>query len=382
MSAPEARGTVLLVLHEGYGAGGSIAALRMLPHLRRLGWRFAIWVDTPSRLADRLREEGHDVAGAPRHMGWSAEQFRHPPGPAARIRSLPAWFRGAERFAAEREAVLVHANSIMSVGDAVHARLRGRRSLLHVHEMPPDPRKGRIAAGGVRRAGIPVVAVSEASAAPWRAGGCDVSLVHASAPLPPVTAVRRRPRDAPPVVGTMGWISRRKGSDLFVAAADLVRRARPDVEFRHAGTIEPGPGQEEARELAAALEAGGVRCLGQIRPEDELPDWDVFVLPSRSDPFPLVVLEAMGCAVPVVVTDVDGMPEQVAQDCGLVVPPESPSALADAILALLDDPDRRATLGARGRERVAAHFVPERSAAALDAVYRRLLSGDARRSER
>jgi glycosyltransferase involved in cell wall biosynthesis len=78
---------------------------------------------------------------------------------------------------------------------------------------------------------------------------------------------------------------------------------------------------------------------------------DVFTLPSREDPFPLVVLEAMALARPVVGFDVGGVREQL-DDTGVVVDAEDVSAMANAVVALLDDEAERRRLGALAAERV------------------------------
>jgi glycosyltransferase involved in cell wall biosynthesis len=72
---------------------------------------------------------------------------------------------------------------------------------------------------------------------------------------------------------------------------------------------------------------------------------------------PLVVLEAMAQARPVVATAVGGTPELVVDgETGMLVPPGNVDALADALRALLDDPARAARMGEAGRERVLATF--------------------------
>ena len=98
-----------------------------------------------------------------------------------------------------------------------------------------------------------------------------------------------------------------------------------------------------------------VRPLDKITQED-LPMWlsaaDVFVTATVADNLPYTVLEAMGCALPVIASAVGGVPEQVAHgQTGLVVPPRDTAALGEALVALLTDPNRRRALGAAGRAR-------------------------------
>jgi glycosyltransferase involved in cell wall biosynthesis len=103
-------------------------------------------------------------------------------------------------------------------------------------------------------------------------------------------------------------------------------------------------------------------------------DADLFVLPTRSDVFPLVTLEAMGAGTPVVSTTVGGLPEQVPETVGRLVPPRRPDEFAEAIDELLSDDRLRAEMGREGRDLVARKYTWD--AVARDAVneYNRILS--------
>ncbi|WP_233102532.1 glycosyltransferase, partial [Streptomyces flavofungini] len=109
---------------------------------------------------------------------------------------------------------------------------------------------------------------------------------------------------------------------------------------------------------------GGVPSVTFVGAADDTAPWyraaDVVVQPSRWEGMALAPLEAMSCARPVVLTDVDGARESLppAHHAHALVPPEDPAALADALTALLRDPDLRASLGAQGRApRRAPHHV-------------------------
>ena len=99
----------------------------------------------------------------------------------------------------------------------------------------------------------------------------------------------------------------------------------------------------------------------------------MLVQPSRADNLPLSILEAMAAGLPVVGTRVGGIPELVVDgETGVVVEPESPRALADALEQLAGDPDRARKLGRNGAERAAEHFSPDGVAARMVALYEEL----------
>jgi glycosyltransferase involved in cell wall biosynthesis len=121
--------------------------------------------------------------------------------------------------------------------------------------------------------------------------------------------------------------------------------------------------EEAAAGVAEAQEKGLLNCVGAI-PRSQMPAFwaslDVAVMPSLSESFGLVALEALACGVPVVSTTAGGLKEIVVDgECGLLVPPADAKALAHALLRLLTDQDLRLRL-ARGARRRAATFSLER----------------------
>jgi glycosyltransferase involved in cell wall biosynthesis len=100
---------------------------------------------------------------------------------------------------------------------------------------------------------------------------------------------------------------------------------------------------------------------------------DVFVLSSRSEGFPVSVLEAMAAGLPVVATDVGGVGEAVEDgETGFLIPAADSEALAAALERLLVDGELRRRLGAAGRARALRLFDVSRYRAAYEELYRRL----------
>jgi glycosyltransferase involved in cell wall biosynthesis len=221
------------------------------------------------------------------------------------------------------------------------------------------------------------VAVSRASAQAFASGGWTPRVVHGAVELRPETARPTATDGRPVVVGTIGAVSRIKGSDTFIeAAAALRKRFGERVETRLVGDFTYALDADWGRALVRRAKSEGVLHLPWVETFKELAGWDIFVAPSRSDAFPIVVLEAMAAGLPVVATRVGGLPEQVAPGTGLLVPPDDPGALADAVATLVERAELRAELGEAGRRSVQARFGPEQQAqglheAYLDAISRR-----------
>jgi glycosyltransferase involved in cell wall biosynthesis len=87
-----------------------------------------------------------------------------------------------------------------------------------------------------------------------------------------------------------------------------------------------------------------------------LPAFDAFVLSSRTEGTPMVVLEAMAAGVPIIATRVGGIPQMLSEDEALLVEPENPTALANAIRAVYDDPTGAQARVLRAQERLQRDF--------------------------
>lgn len=101
---------------------------------------------------------------------------------------------------------------------------------------------------------------------------------------------------------------------------------------------------------------------------------DAFVFPSKADTLPLVILEAMASSLPVVASNVGGIPFEVTEDTGVLVPPGDPARLAAALDRICESQALRAAMGRSGRQRVSEHFSWDTSAAAAVALYRQILA--------
>jgi glycosyltransferase involved in cell wall biosynthesis len=364
---------VVVCFHEPRLGGATRSVERIVPLLGERGWQFSFWAPRPSELYDELAGRGWDVDGGPPCIEYSARAWMLPPGIGRRIGAMPGYLRRFRRFLAERSPDLVHANSVLTLAEGLIASRRGHPVLLHVHEMLPATLRGRLMRRAAWRSFEAVVAVSRASAAALAHRGRLPLLVHEAAPVPdrPV-AVRANPQ--PFTVGTVAVVSTRKGSDLFVDAARLLGGRDGGLRFEMVGAPNDELERDWARAVLGRARAIGVEHVASADVRERFEAWDAFVLPSRADPFPIALLEAMASGLPVIAARRDGIPEQVAPGTGILVEPEDAGALADAIARLAAEPrEVRERLGAAARARVVANFTLPRQAAAMDRAYRAAL---------
>lgn len=175
------------------------------------------------------------------------------------------------------------------------------------------------------------------------------------------------------VIGTVGRLTPVKGHEHLIYAAQQLLKIRRDVQVMIVGN---GPLMNSLRGLVEHLEiTEKVVFLGH---RDDVYDlicaMDIFVLPSLHEGIPMVILEAMALARPVVASRVGGIPEVINDHVeGLLVTAGNPSELAYACHKLIDDQDLRIRLGAAGQQRVEAEFSSDAMGAKVAALYRELV---------
>jgi glycosyltransferase involved in cell wall biosynthesis len=186
----------------------------------------------------------------------------------------------------------------------------------------------------------------------------------------PDVAIDSSPPTRPgPLIGSIGRVEHQKGFDLLI-------RALPQIGDSTLVLVGDGSERRALEELSTTLGVADrlVWAGWNDDPRSLLGSFDVFVLPSRFEGFPLAVLEAMLARSAVVATDVGSVAEAVLDDeTGLLVPPEDPTALARAINRLLADDELRGRLGDRGRELVLERFTATHMTDEFESLYEDLL---------
>jgi glycosyltransferase involved in cell wall biosynthesis len=135
-------------------------------------------------------------------------------------------------------------------------------------------------------------------------------------------------------VGWVGRLSEEKGPDLFLAAVRRVSMAVPVV----ASIVGDGPLRASLERSVRRMGLSDVRFHGALSGASRLfPAFDVFVLSSRTEGTPMVLFEALASHVPIIATEVGGVPDVVDSRTALLVRPEDPIELSEAILAVRKD---------------------------------------------
>jgi glycosyltransferase involved in cell wall biosynthesis len=257
-------------------------------------------------------------------------------------------------------------------------RLTWRPTIWHVRVADPEPVLDRVLFSLAQT----VIVNSRAVARRFAWG--DAAKIHCIhngvdlsrfAPRPPSPQLRKSLGipDSARVVVSIGRFAPYKGYRFLLEAARAVESALSGVHW-----VLVGDG-EQREELEARCRSLGLshqmRFTGW---RDDVADIlalaTVFVLPSLGEHFGRVIIEAMAMEKAVVATDAGGVPEIVLHDeCGLLVPPGNPQAMAEALVALIRDRDRANRLGYAARKRVEAHFGMAQHVEAVNAVYTQMV---------
>ena len=175
------------------------------------------------------------------------------------------------------------------------------------------------------------------------------------------------------IVGAAGRLSPEKGFDILVTATEKLVKSVPDVGIVIFGDgFLQEPLQKQIDELGIAQSVVLAGFTDQL--DQYMHHFDLFVQSSHTEGMPSVLLEAMSARTAVVATQVGGTGELVVEgSTGLMIPPNAPDALANAMQKVLSDDELRRTMGECGRERVAQHFALDVQVEAYWELFGRLM---------
>lgn len=303
---------------------------------------------------------------------------------------VPASVLVLVRFIRRQRIDLVHTNVATVLTSGAAARLAGVPHVWHVRDSFEE--FGRLWKAYSRYllwSSAMVVCVSAAIARQFSRASAKVSVVHDGLPVEEFEGVSDRQVAAfrqryglgqRKLVGMVGRIKfQRKGQDVFVEAIARLKNKLEDVGFVIIGS--PFPGNEDhlqrLRELISRLDLSGhVVLTGDVEDvKAALGSLDVLVLAScRPEPFAGVVLEAMALGVPVIGTRTGGTIEQIDDGVsGILVEPNDPRTLAEAIERLLADRALKESIRKAARARVSEQFSFDHTRSKLEQIYEQCL---------
>lgn len=185
----------------------------------------------------------------------------------------------------------------------------------------------------------------------------------------PDTPFRASPEAQPARLVMVGRMAAQKDHELLF-------HALKDLPAVHLDLVGDGPKEETLRSLARTLGISErVHFLGSTNQVAQMiARAQLFVLTTHYEGLPLSILEAMQTGLPVIATDVGGVKEAVIDgETGYVVPRGNLALLRERLSALVDDPERRRSMGAAGRRRYVEHFTLPAMVEKTLAVYREIL---------
>lgn len=349
-------------------------------------------------LAQGLTARGHDLYAALRPASPLIKELA---GLENNISQLPLRnaldapsARKLASLVRQREIQIVHAHMARDYPLAAYAIRQNPRAKLIVtrHVLFPLNRLHRLVLAKADR----VIAVSEAVARTMLAqnlipserivvipNGIDVDRFALARARFDAEAFRSRwniPEDHL-LVGSVGELRPLKGHEDFLRAAALITQRFPKTHFLIAGvdTSPKGAHRRVLEQLVAELNlTKRVHLLGWL---DDLPSFycalDVFVSTSHSESFGLAIVEALASSTPVVATRTEGAEEILGPaSSGSLVPVADAEALAAAVSALLERPDKSRRLVTEGAEMARQRFSITRMVAETEELYRAVLASD------
>jgi len=172
------------------------------------------------------------------------------------------------------------------------------------------------------------------------------------------------------IVGFVGRLDERFKGITFLLKS--IARLKPSLPQLRLVMVGGGPDREMLEKFSRELGLEGTVIFMGPRSDIPkiIPGFDVLALPSISEGFGIVLLEAMAASLPVVASRVGGIPEVVVdQETGRLVPPGDPEALAEALKEILNDPEKRKRMGQKGLERVGMHYDLQSIVPKLEQIY-------------
>jgi len=330
--------------------------------------------------AEGLQRRGHEVFLA--YGGSEAAWFASRVHPAVQIRQLAdlpvslrsfaTWRRELRSLGREVRPHVVFAQSITAAAVAAAALPRLPRIVM-LHGIPDE--KERLAAYVLRASRARAIAVSDqtASGITRYRGAPDIAVVHSGVDIAALERDAEEGLALPPGSPRFLYVGRfspEKATDVLVEAFARVVQTLPDARLTCAGE-----GPELGARMLQAATLGVKDRVDFVGPVPNVAQYirasDLFVLASRWEGLPLVLLEALGLGVPAVATRVEGVPLVVREgDTGWLVAPGDVAELAERMVEAASDPSELRRRGRAGARLIREEFSSQRTLDQIDGFLR------------
>jgi len=342
---------ILQVCSASQAIYGAVQSLMVLARAQRLAGHTVEFVTFKGKqFGQQVRDEGFEV-----------HEVR------VRAKIDPLAILRMRRLMKDGRFDIVHTHlSTSSVNGCLAARAAGLPSVATVHGM-----SSKISFAAATH----LISVSEEIKRHLVAQGVSadtISVVYNGYALPDETSAKRPESDRFPVLGTVARVTPLKGIDDAIRAVAVLKDEFPAISYVVVGD---GIGVEPCKQLAHDLGVEDqVQFVGYRKDiETYLARMDLFVFPSLKEGMGIALVEAMAHGLATVATDVGGIPEVITPECGILVPPQSPSELASRVAELLRDTKRREEMGRRAKCRAQTVFSVDSMERRTDEVYRPMI---------
>lgn len=333
-------------------------------------------------LSKALAARGHDVFAAIRPNSLLKDELNLPPRNLlfSALRNAFDVFSAYEsaQFIKHNKIEIIHAHVARDYNlAAAAAKLSETPFVLTRHALFPLKKLNKFTlrgAGGVIAVSKAVARSLESVFPPEK-----ITTIHNGVDLARFSFAMKKPNRIFKI-GTIGHLAPIKGHDVFIEAAKIVSEKSDNVQFEIVGEDKSKSGENRRRledSIVRSNLSDKIKLIGwrdDIRPI--LSDLDVFVSAARSEPFGLVLLEAMASGVPVIATRTEGAREIIENNrSGALIPPEDSEVLAKTVVELLNSSEKRKEFAEHARKRVEDYFSLGKMAAETESFYFRVLQG-------
>ena len=174
------------------------------------------------------------------------------------------------------------------------------------------------------------------------------------------------------VIGTVGRLVFSKGHEDIFTAVNGIKKDYPEIKIM---VIGHGTEKSKLMHLSDKFGLDTLFLSDRYDVPELMKAMDIYVQPSFHEAFGITIAEAMFSGLPVIASNVGGIPEVVKDgETGILVPPQDPKALSEAIITLIQNPEMARTMGEKGREVAASKFSGERYARDMENLYASLIN--------